>query len=720
MSNKSEASKKGNDEADWAGKHIDWGSEIVEVKLYAELPFWIASPPGKVVVKIDECQLTLQFQNDVVGLYRNGTYAKSEFSLLQLTTEGAPFSEEQSREIDSEASVSKRHYRTLVSIPVLCHSSVFDKLQSPNKRIKLDAKIYVQSLAYRTLEFVNKFIYAYRSASLDPFVSQVSYWDVPLWHLKDWANNLWQIPMAAYQVSDELPLLWGEFRCRTSVAEIQNCVNRVMTPSLDELLDAWTCYYRGQFAEAVRKVVTSIEMTFAELIAELPELKGKNSKAETADQIRKMRFRDQVDYYCRNSGRRLPGPLTHISPEVSGVRLIEELFDARELRHKIVHESCKIDMYDQGPMRRIMETMSWLHGWLRGDPRRFDPTSSASYHANENLKNLHLFQTEIDRTGIRVIPPNDEAFDDPRTFNSALIEEVHVRKLMGALNREKSDLEYCVAWFLHIQRVSYRNCFVDECWEGTNSERFSCRFGTIRRLVFIVDTPTLLSQSEFNEIICRCSIKQCSQSQYFGPLVVVNHFNCLRYNERPNESCVQSLNTFSRLLGVTILSVNDLVTMAVISTRYPERSFGFLEHQFTPGPVNGLPSCFQNVGRVRRVYERINVVSVVLEEHCIRVGDELLFRAGCDARIAVIKSIEIRGVQLTTAYSMETVGIKLGDDSLIAFPTGTIVYKVLRPRLELSAKSLRTYAMQIPRNRNNFSREVVGNFTAYGIYDSDD
>ena len=61
------ASNLGDVDGDWPGKNIDWSSEVGEVKLHVELPFWIAAPDGKVRIKVGSCFLDIIFRNDIVG-----------------------------------------------------------------------------------------------------------------------------------------------------------------------------------------------------------------------------------------------------------------------------------------------------------------------------------------------------------------------------------------------------------------------------------------------------------------------------------------------------------------------------------------------------------------------------------------------------------------------------------------------------------------------------
>ncbi len=71
---------------------------------------------------------------------------------------------------------------------------------------------------------------------------------------------------------------------------------------MEELLDAWTCFYRGQFAEAIRKAVTSIEVTVSDLLFELPAFRQNRNDEEVREHLVKMKFSDQFSFYLREDG----------------------------------------------------------------------------------------------------------------------------------------------------------------------------------------------------------------------------------------------------------------------------------------------------------------------------------------------------------------------------------------------------------------------------------
>ena len=361
---------------------------------------------------------------------------------MQITAEGFPFANEQREDLEKQ-SIGQRHFRTFVSLPVRCHQSIFELLKSNSPRKVRDAQMYVQSLAHASIRFINEFIGAYRRASFDPFVSHISHWDLPVWHISDSSKSLWHIPMAKYPVADELPAAdpTSRYRYRTTEDRIREAALAPLSTSLEELLDAWTCFYRGQFAEAIRKAVTAIEVTIADLLSSLPAFRQNRSVTEVNAHLVRLKFSDQISIYLRETKRELPGPLTHMAPEVNGVYLERELEDARARRHKIVHESEKVDYEHDGPMLRIMETMSWLHGWLRGASWSTDPTQSLWHSPNKQMRDVFLFEPLADELGLGIATPEPFITDGP----IVLLQDVHKEQLIRAAARESLDgLLHCL------------------------------------------------------------------------------------------------------------------------------------------------------------------------------------------------------------------------------------------------------------------------------------
>jgi hypothetical protein len=151
-------------------------------------------------------------------------------------------------------------------------------------------------------------------------------------------------------------------------AEVQAALISGELPGDDELLDAWALYYRGRFGDAIRSLVTSIEVVLeanfkAALIAKGLTTEQVNIRLEKSFN----NFEVRLSEYLNFTHQRMPGPLLSILPWINGIRLKWELDATRHLRHQIVHAGLRLDGSLRGPLMRAMETTSWLFNWFRKD-----------------------------------------------------------------------------------------------------------------------------------------------------------------------------------------------------------------------------------------------------------------------------------------------------------------------------------------------------------------
>lgn len=701
-------------EGNWPGKTVDWDSKLVEAQLHVELPFWIAAPDGLVTISIGDCSIPIRFRNCVVGLYRNGAFYRSESNLFHLTVEHAPISDEQKNEIDEQEGLAMRHYRTLVSLPVKCHECLFEMLESTSRRKKRDARMYIQSLSHAAIRFVNQFITAYRAASYDPFVTHVSYWDLPVWHLSNADNRIWTVPMAFYPVSDQLPAVSpdGRFVHRTTVGRIRDAALNPLSVSLEELLDAWTCFYRGQYAEAIRKAVTAVEVCISDLLANLPAFRQNRTEDDVEQHLAKMKFNEQLSWYLRATKRKLPGPLTHMSPEVNRVRLDEELDHARERRHKIVHESEKVDYEHDGPLLRIMETMSWLHGWLREDNGRSDPTSSRQFAANKAMRDVFPLEPLIDRDGIQIIKPRDGG--------SKLVNQVHVEQLQRASSVSDLDIEFCVAWMFE----KLLHPIADGRYSPSNTsprERYWIPDQGVLRPIFILDIKGCLEIQDVESIACRFAVLKLRNSKTERPLIVVNHLRSIDHKHRSAIPCVDGeARSLVEDLGFTVISLTDWVAIASLLSQTAARDFGSLRTLRTIGLVSDISDQLERVGYVRRVLPGIEVVSIVLESGFLNVGDEICIRSGDDCFSATIESQEINRQPFTTAYAVCVLGVKL-DTGVVAVKNEAIIYRVRRPLIPFDSRVKPTFQLKKRDYRDLLRMMASGpvSVVGHGVYGGD-
>ncbi|QDV22553.1 hypothetical protein [Aureliella helgolandensis] len=704
---------------DWPGKKVDWTSEVVPARIHVELPFWIAAPDGKVRIKIGNCPLDIDYRNCVVGVYRNGLVYRDERYLMQITAEGYPFFEQQKRDLKAVDHFGERHLRTFLTMPVQVHGSVIDLFKSGDAREIQDAQAYVKSLAHASIRFINEFISAYRAASFDPFVAHVSHWDLPVWHISDAEGNVWHVPMALYPVADELPSAdpAGRYRYRTTEGRIREAAIEPLGTSTEELLDAWTFFYRGQFAEAIRKVVTAIEVTVADLLSELPTFRQNRTDEESQAHLAKMRFSDQFSFYLRETKRELPGPLTHIAPEVNGIYLQRELDAARERRHKIVHESEKVDYEHPGPILRVMETMSWLHGWLREDPHAADPTQTPWHSANERLRGVFPFEPRMDERGLGVIPP--EPWDSNGPIR--LVQHVYTEQLLARASRKSLDMAYCIAWAFQTIREPLIDGRIRIQDRESYVERYWFRHGEMKRPVFLVSKTTIIERSDIEAIACRSLALRRRNPETGNPLVVVNHLSDCEDRDRENVSCANDVVAdLVSDLGFTVISLIDWVAYVCLMTQHTMRDFGFRKHISQVGRVPFSPVGSFKVGYVRRVFQVKEVVSIVVESGHIAIGDEICFRCGSEAFTGRIETLEINRIPCAIAFRDSVVGVKL-DIGVRGIKNGASVFRLDRRLLGLDE----SVEQKIPLKERDYSEllNAMKSFpvftTGFGTYGGD-
>ena len=170
-----------------------------------------------------------------------------------------------------------------------------------------------------------------------------------------------------------------------------------VAPGKLELLDALSLYYRGRFGDAVRSAVTAIEVVLEAQLYKLLREKGRtDEEAERRLAETRNSFHDRLADYEKVSQRRLPSPMISWLPTINGVRLKSELGWVRELRHKVVHEGVRVDIFAQSEMQRAIETMTWLFRWLscedhtKADRRNFTFFNSARGAPSGNSSPLSI------------------------------------------------------------------------------------------------------------------------------------------------------------------------------------------------------------------------------------------------------------------------------------------------------------------------------------------
>jgi hypothetical protein len=359
---------------------LKYNGERSSARLFVELPFWLMTPPAAFSLNFDKSFVPVHIHDDFIEVGHLNRFLDSRANLQYI---GPAEAATAAKCVHGLRGTVLRPQKTVLEFEVkaLREALLNSQLSSPDahltprerrsrtRRINR-ATHYFETLAIAHLPFVNRLITAYRAASQDPFAFDVSTWDIPLWWLIS-GDLLIRINLMPYKDSDDYPtvtsLTTGERRpyFAATADSLSEQLSHPVSPSYKELLDAKSLLYRGRYNDAVRAVVTSIEV---EIEAQLRQLYI--NRGDTNDDIHrrlnesKLSFMDRVDEWEQLNHKRLPGPKVAEYPHLNGLRLKSELVRTRSLRHKIVHEGYHIDAFSKGEAYRAVDTMTWLHEWL--------------------------------------------------------------------------------------------------------------------------------------------------------------------------------------------------------------------------------------------------------------------------------------------------------------------------------------------------------------------
>ncbi|MEP3478766.1 MAG: hypothetical protein ABJZ55_05920 [Fuerstiella sp.] len=397
-------------------QQIGWDSERVEVKLAVELPFWVLVEDHRYSVEVNGLTLEIETVSDGIDVQRGTLHTRTHhrcsfFGRFPDENQGGNYGP-----VDLIQGANFRQTRTQCWITTTVLSDALSALESepPRSRIAME---YFVSVAMAHTPFLNKLVNAYRRVTGDPFSGEITEHDVPVWFLV-FDGDLCPLHLVPTLGQDHYPVLSSKagrepdpYRA-ASPDEINLALSRHPVPGEVELRDAWSLCYRGRFADSIRSAVTAIEVLLEARLQSVLKTKGLNDAA-VADQLAttKNRFALRLDDYCRQSGRAVPGPTLHYLPYLNGLRLHRQFEITRELRHDIVHRGRRLDLSLRRPMRRALETTTWLFDWL-SDEEPIGDQQIANYTYCESLRGSQRMKWEIDGSGVHVTPLFNSSPDD--------------------------------------------------------------------------------------------------------------------------------------------------------------------------------------------------------------------------------------------------------------------------------------------------------------------
>jgi hypothetical protein len=348
------------------GDNLAWDSPLIRVHLVTELPFWMMLPTS------------------IINITHAGTHfrimlseADAEVFAFELTDNrrscgyqgNNPESFESRPEMRSIAPFIRRKQRTTIYFEAYVHEGIETALVDPkNHRV---ASSYFASLCEAHIPVINEVISRYRLLTYDYFAYEVAAWDVPVWHIRGGRLGHVAVPLFDYISIAGRPMIQGLPSATgerpdghplelTTGEQIEQAVGLSGTPGERDLLDARNLMERGDYAGAVRRTTTAIEVLVEHVLR---------------NELMKLYDSATVDQRLEASKNDFPGrfrqwqSLSGITLKDSRQRSIET---TRQLRHEIVHQGRRLTHEDRLLAQELTDKGRWTFNHIENDPVRRD------------------------------------------------------------------------------------------------------------------------------------------------------------------------------------------------------------------------------------------------------------------------------------------------------------------------------------------------------------
>jgi hypothetical protein len=642
---------------------IDWNGEKLEIQLALELPFWMLVPDNRYQVELDG--LTISIETVAQGIsvqsdtLQSRTHARCRF-FGRIPGEGSrgPFSA-----FDLVQGANFRWTRTQCWITTSAVKDAFAALDDELPRSAM-ARQYFATLAMGHIPFINKLINAYRCAAGDPFAEEITEFDVPLWFLVV-PTVLRPIYLFPALCRDEYPTLHTQMGKEdeepyfaTSPEDLIRAFSFASVPGEVELRDAWSRCYRGRFGEAIRSAVTAIEVLLETKLQEILTAKGL-SPEEVEERLKKTknRFPTRLDDYCRESGRAIPGPTLHYIPYLNGLRLREQFEITRELRHDVVHRGKRLDPSLRNPMRRALETTTWLFDWLANDKPNGN-RQTANYTYFEAQRGMTTLRWEISQDGVQVKPLfTDEVVDvdeepsclsempEARIVRSIDFGDIPDAVFHATLNRFP-DIEHFV--LMALAKLGFEK--VDDVFQDPEGSGVTPRWHAVLQetevSVFLFESEESITAEDFR--IYSEAMKAASAEQFL--LVVVHDQKAVEWTTRSTEGSDSDISGSASKAGIGVVRSHDLARFASAAWSNKWAGADISEELLKPGWGRLPPINVKEVGKVRRYFPQRNVISIELNGQIdVSIDDLLWVRLRNELRQFPIRSMQQEHNPVTTA-----------------------------------------------------------------------
>lgn len=644
------------------GLSIDWDSPLEPIALMVELPFWLLIPNSHYVVEANGARVSVIVDNSGIELQRGKQFTRTH------TTTVFMGSEEAFQKATIPATILPtggvyRGTRTLLYIESYAIADALDGFFGPDGPRFQDGSRYMASLAVGQLSVVNALINGYRRAAVDPFASEVAAWDLPTWFVQQGERSR---PICCYShlVHDWYPTRsesFGSSESHPFFATRPDAVAHQLTskelPGEVELLNGWSQFYRGAYADSIRSFVTAVEVLLeAELRRLLAAVGGTDEEIDKRLSETRSRFNRRLEEYCEITKRRVPGPILHDVPYVNGSRFMYEFGQTRELRHEIVHGGFRLNHNYSGLMLRAAETTTWLFDWLTngGDfeaRRRVNSTLFDAFRATATM-----FHCESRDGKIVVAKPGyaeDVPLPDDLLLGSIVYSDSYLLSRVAPPNTAGRDIEHFTKMAFYEMGLGELEDSPYAAKDGPTVERFRIQWNGKIVGVYLLDVSEELGVQRLDELAQALSDRFEHADRSVRAILVVNHQMAKPWCER--KLIDSQIEAHAKSLGISLVPIPDLARLLIsaIKNRWARRPMAEAILELSEAKI--VPPHSQFLGEAIQFWPRAGVLG-------IRPRDGASVTAGDVIAIEQVRRYEQQEVREVRIDEAGLLSVKLGPE----------------------------------------------------------
>ncbi len=342
------------------GDEFDWSAGDDPCRLIVELPFWLLVPNTTTSITCGRREFDVHVLDDFEEVHMYGLVSNDKGHMAHIgpSDEEPPLVSELGRQ---GVTFGRRPCRTVMTLATSCNRDVLASVASDEERRVRVAKMYLADLCVAHLHVINSVIRAYRLATQDPFVYEVGPWDVPIWYadVEGVADVIVRVPYLAWNGKPEVHE-GGSVHPHELIdaAGLQDALALAPSPGELDLLDSANLLERGDFAGAVRRIATALEVALA------AALWAAVADRFPADEVAAEVGRNETDFFRRFK------QYMAVSGRGQPTGLWESLEEMRRLRRLMVHEGYRLEHRDRWRAEKGVVTGRWLFNWIEQDESR--------------------------------------------------------------------------------------------------------------------------------------------------------------------------------------------------------------------------------------------------------------------------------------------------------------------------------------------------------------